>query len=100
MPSTAQLIVWIIVGLLGGSLAGLIARGERRGFGIWRNLGLGLAGALIGGLVFRLFDLFAMLDQITISLRDVLSAFVGSLLVLVALWLWERVRPHRADPGV
>ena len=40
-----QIIVWIIVGLIGGSLAGLLAKGEKRGFGIWKNLGLGLAGS-------------------------------------------------------
>ena len=50
MVSLTQFIVWIIVGLLGGSVAGLIIRRERRGFGVWRNLGLGLVGALVGGL--------------------------------------------------
>lgn len=90
MPSGAQLIVWIIVGLLGGNLAGLVAKGERQGFGTLRNLGLGLAGALIGGLLFRLFGFFPQLDQIAISLRDVVSALVGSLLVLLGLWLAGR----------
>ena len=90
MPTTAQLIVWIVVGLIGGSLAGLIAKGERQGYGIVRNLALGLAGAMIGGLLFRLFGLFPRLDLIAVSLRDVSSAVVGSLLVLLALWLWER----------
>ena len=46
MPSLDQLIVWVIVGLLGGSLAGLIIKWERKGFGIFRNLALGLIGAL------------------------------------------------------
>jgi uncharacterized membrane protein YeaQ/YmgE (transglycosylase-associated protein family) len=90
MPSIAQLIVWIIIGLLGGSLAGLLVKRERRGFGVARNLGIGLIGAVIGGLLFRLFGLFPGLDKVTISLRDVISAFIGSLLVLAALWLWQR----------
>jgi uncharacterized membrane protein YeaQ/YmgE (transglycosylase-associated protein family) len=48
MPSLAQVILWIIVGLLGGSLAGLMITRERKGFGILRNLGIGLVGALGG----------------------------------------------------
>jgi uncharacterized membrane protein YeaQ/YmgE (transglycosylase-associated protein family) len=90
MPSIVQLIVWIIVGLLGGSLAGVLVTWERGGFGAARNLSLGLIGALIGGFLFRLFGLFSGLDKIAISLRDVVSAVVGSLLVLAALWLWQR----------
>lgn len=88
LVSLDQIIVWIIVGLLGGSLAGLLAKGEKRGFGIWKNLVLGLAGALVGGLLFRLLGLLPYLDGVTISLRDVVAAFVGSLLVLGVLW-WK-----------
>jgi uncharacterized membrane protein YeaQ/YmgE (transglycosylase-associated protein family) len=90
MPSLDQVIVWIAVGLLGGSLAGLVVKWDREGFGFIRNLGLGLAGALVGGLLFRLLRLFPGLDRVSISLRDVVAAFVGSLIVLVGLWLWQR----------
>jgi uncharacterized membrane protein YeaQ/YmgE (transglycosylase-associated protein family) len=89
MPSPDQLIVWIIVGLLGGSLAGLIIRRSRRGFGLVRNLGVGLAGALVGGMLFRMLGLLPGLDKVAISLRDVVAALVGSLLILLALWLWQ-----------
>ncbi|MBV8133210.1 MAG: GlsB/YeaQ/YmgE family stress response membrane protein [Alphaproteobacteria bacterium] len=90
MVSLTQFVVWIIVGLLGGSIAGLIVRRERRGFGIWRNLGVGLLGALIGGLLFWLLGLFPGLDAVRISLRDIVAAIVGSFIVLLALWLWQR----------
>ena len=90
MPSIVQLIVWIIIGLLGGSLTGLLVKRERRGFGIARNLGIGLIGAIIGGFLFRLLGLLPSLDKIVISLRNVIGAVVGSLLVLAALWLWQR----------
>lgn len=89
MPSIDQLVVWIIVGLLGGSLAGLIIKRERKGFGIIRNLGVGMVGALVGGLLFRALGLFPNLAKVAISLRDILAALVGSLLVLAALWLWQ-----------
>jgi uncharacterized membrane protein YeaQ/YmgE (transglycosylase-associated protein family) len=90
MPTFAEFIVWIVMGLVGGSLAGLIITRERKGFGLARNMGLGLAGAIVGGLLFRLLGLFPGLDQISISLRDVVAAFVGSLIVLAAIGLWQR----------
>ena len=90
MSSINHIVVWIIIGLLGGSLAGLIITRERKGFGILRNLGVGLVGALVGGLVFRLFGIFPGLDKIAISLRDVVAALIGSLLVLALIWLWQR----------
>jgi len=90
MFSVDQVIVWIVVGLLGGGLVGALMTWERGGFGLWRNLALGLAGAIIGGLLFRIFGIWPGLDKIAISLRDIVSAVVGSLLVLAALWLWRR----------
>ena len=93
MPSLAQIIVWIVIGLVGGSLAGLMITWDRRGFGLLRNMGVGLVGALVGGLLFRTFGLFPGLDKISISLRDVVAAVVGSLIVLGAVWIWQRSRP-------
>lgn len=92
MPSFDQFIVWIVVGLIGGSLAGSLVTWEKQGFGRGRNLGLGLAGALIGGFLFRLLGLFPDLDRYSISLRDIVAAVVGSLIVLGALWYWERTK--------
>jgi uncharacterized membrane protein YeaQ/YmgE (transglycosylase-associated protein family) len=51
---------------------------------------VGLVGALVGGLIFRLFGLLPDLNKIAISLRDVVAALVGSLIVLAALWLWQK----------
>ena len=95
MLSLDRIVVWIIIGLVGGSLAGLIVRRERKGFGILRNFALGLAGALVGGFLFRLFVLLPALDTVMVSLRDVVAAVVGSLIVLAALWLWHRF--HRSS---
>ena len=78
------------MGFIGGGLVGLVITWNRRGFGLVRNLTLGVVGALVGGYLFRLFGLFPGLDNFLISLRDVVSAFLGSLLVLAALWLRRR----------
>ena len=90
MPSLAEFTVWIVMGLVGGSLAGLVITRERKGFGLVRNMGLGLVGAIVGGLIFRLLGLLPGLDAISISLRDVVAAFVGSLIVLATIWLGQR----------
>jgi uncharacterized membrane protein YeaQ/YmgE (transglycosylase-associated protein family) len=90
MPTVAQMIVWIVVGLIGGGLASRLITWDREGFGSFRNLGLGLVGALIGGLLFRWLNLLPSLDKISVSLRDIVAAVVGSLLVLAAIWLYRR----------
>lgn len=90
MPTLSQLIVWVAVGLIGGTLADYAITWHKAGFGVWRNAALGLVGALLGGFLFRLFGLFPNLDRISISLRDVVAAFVGSLIVLLALWAWDK----------
>ncbi len=90
--SLPQVFVWIIVGLAGGTLAGMLVKRERRGFGFLTNLCLGLMGALVGGALFRLFGLLPNLDAISVSMRDVVSALAGSMLVLLMLWLRQRNR--------
>jgi uncharacterized membrane protein YeaQ/YmgE (transglycosylase-associated protein family) len=86
----SQIIVWLIIGAAGGTLAGALVRWQRTGFGWWSNLGIGLVGALVGGLLFRLFGILPGLENISISLRDVVSAFAGSILFLAGLWFWQR----------
>ena len=90
MPSLAQLIVWIVVGLIGGGLASRLITWDREGFGTFRNLGLGLVGGLIGGFLLRLFNLFPGLNRVSVSLRDIVAAVVGSLILLAAIWLFRR----------
>jgi uncharacterized membrane protein YeaQ/YmgE (transglycosylase-associated protein family) len=86
-----HVIVWIIVGILAGTVTGMIVKGDRRGFGVFRNLGLGMAGALLGGILFRIFRLFPNLDKFSVSMRDLISALIGSALVLLILWVWQRL---------
>ena len=47
---------WILVGLIGGWLAGKIARG--RGFGCIADIVLGIVGSFIGGWVFVQLKIF------------------------------------------
>ncbi len=88
----SKVIVWLIIGAAGGTLAGAIVRWQRAGFGLWTNLGIGLIGALVGGVLFQLFGILPGLESISISLRDIVSAFAGSMLFLAGLWLWQQWR--------
>jgi len=87
-----QLIVWLVVGAIAGSLAGRVVTLSSAGLGRWTRLGVGLVGALIGGTLFRLFSIWPGLDSISISLRDVVAAFFGSLVFLLILWLVRKSR--------
>lgn len=87
MPfSPAALIVWLIIGMIAGWLSGTLVTG----FGRWTNFGVGLVGAIIGGLMFSLFGIWPGLDAISVSLRDIVAAFIGSLIFLLLVWIFGR----------
>ncbi len=93
--SLQQIIVWLIVGAIAGSLAGLVVKGTKRGFGRFANLGIGLVGAIVGGLLFRLLRIDLGLGAISVSLEDLVAAFFGSIVFLIAL-RWIRKHDNRS----
>lgn len=88
--SLDQIIVWLVTGAIAGSLAGAVIKRSRKGFGVFSNLGIGLVGALIGGILFRLLRLDLGLGSISISLEDVVAAVAGAILFLILLRLFRR----------
>ena len=96
MPiSTSEIIVWLVVGALAGSATGMLVTRSRGGFGRLANLGIGLVGAILGGLIFNVFRIDLGLQNISISLQDLVSAFAGSLIFLAVL-RWYRSRRAKA----
>ena len=85
----SQVIVWLVVGALAGYLTGIVVK-RKEGFGHFTNLGIGLVGALIGGAIFNLFGINFGLGEVAISLKDLLSAFIGSLILLLGIWVARR----------
>lgn len=86
----SQIIVWLIIGAIAGTLAARLVKGTKRGFGPFGNIGIGLIGAVIGGFLFSvLFDTDLGLGSITISLADLVAAFVGSLIFLGVLAIFR-----------
>ena len=85
-----QIIVWFIVGAIAGSLAGLVAKRSKTGYGRFTNLGIGLVGAVVGGFLFRILRIDLGLGSISVSLEDIIAAFIGSILFLVVLRWWNK----------
>ncbi len=91
-----KIIVWLIIGALAGTLAGRLVTFSKQGLGFWTNIGVGMAGAVVGGVLFWLLHIDLGLGEIEISFEDLISAFVGSLLCIGAWWL---IRKRSAAKG-
>jgi uncharacterized membrane protein YeaQ/YmgE (transglycosylase-associated protein family) len=87
--SLGKIVVWLIVGALAGTLAGRLMTFSKQGFGRWTNIGIGMLGALVGGFLFWLLGIDFGLGEIKITFEDLISAFIGSLLCIVA---WRLIR--------
>ena len=57
-------------------------------------MGVGMLGALVGGLIFRLLHIDLGLGEIKITFEDLISAFVGSVLCIIA---WRLIRKDAGD---
>jgi uncharacterized membrane protein YeaQ/YmgE (transglycosylase-associated protein family) len=81
----SKIIVWLIIGAISGTLASRLATFSKQGYGPWTNVGIGMAGAVIGGLLFGILNIDFRLGEIKVTFEDLISAFVGSLLCIFAL---------------
>ena len=80
-----DIITWIVVGLIAGSLASFVMRGS--GFGIIGNILLGIVGAVVGAWGFREL---AVHNPITGLAGTIFVAFVGAVVLLLAIHLLRR----------
>jgi uncharacterized membrane protein YeaQ/YmgE (transglycosylase-associated protein family) len=91
-----EILTWIIVGLVAGVLAALVVGG----YGLLANILIGIAGAFVGGWLFREAGWHAPFGGIA---GTIFVAFIGALLLLVILrlvhsagngggWRWGRRR--------
>jgi uncharacterized membrane protein YeaQ/YmgE (transglycosylase-associated protein family) len=86
--NVTTLIVWLIIGALGGYIAGIIIRDRRRGFGMIGNIVIGLIGALLGGFLFQAFGI--SITSATIPIDAVIAAVIGSLILIFVLSVIRR----------
>jgi uncharacterized membrane protein YeaQ/YmgE (transglycosylase-associated protein family) len=75
-----EILTWIIVGLVAGVLAALVVGG----YGLLANILIGIAGAFIGGWLFREAGWHAPFGGIA---GTIFVAFIGALILLVILRL-------------
>jgi uncharacterized membrane protein YeaQ/YmgE (transglycosylase-associated protein family) len=78
-----SIFAWIIVGLIAGFLARWALPGPEPGpRGLWGDLIAGIAGAIIGGWIFRALGLGAVTG---VNFGSIAIAFVGAIIFLV-IW--------------
>jgi len=79
MTITLQaLVIWLLIGLIAGWLAGEVTKGS--GFGLWGNIVIGIVGAVLGGLL-----LGALGVDPGGFVGEVLQAFIGALVLLALI---------------
>lgn len=88
MPDTQTLIIWIVVGIVAGFLAGQIMRGA--GFGLVGNLIVGILGAVFAGwLLPQLGVGFSIVNPLVTS---IVYATIGAVILLFLISLVRRAR--------
>lgn len=75
------ILTWIIVGLIAGVLASLVAGG---GFGIIGDIVIGIVGAFIGGWIFRKLGTSAPFGGLA---GTIFVAFIGAVVLILILRL-------------
>ncbi len=81
-----DILTWIIVGLVAGTLASFVVRG---GYGIIGNIVLGVVGAFVGGWGFQKLGWHSPLEGLA---GVILVAFLGAVALLVVIGLLHRSR--------
>jgi uncharacterized membrane protein YeaQ/YmgE (transglycosylase-associated protein family) len=80
-----DILTWIIVGLVAGVLASLVVGG----FGLLADIIIGIAGAFVGGWLFRQFGWHAPFSGLA---GTIFVAFIGAVVLLAILRLIRRAR--------
>ena len=71
-------VIWLLVGLIAGWLAGELTKGS--GFGLWGNIVIGIIGAVLGGIL-----LSALGVDPGGFLGEVVQAVIGALVLLALI---------------
>jgi len=79
------LIVLLLVGAIAGFLAGVIVKGY--GYGLFGNIGIGIVGAVVAGLVLPQLGFFPGANIV----GQIISATIGAVALLVVIGYVRRV---------
>lgn len=86
--SLETLIIWAVVGIVAGFLAGVVVKGY--GLGLVGNLIVGLIGAVIGGWLLPRLGIGPLTG--TPLLDTIIVATIGAIILLVIIGLFRRAR--------
>lgn len=79
----ASIIIWLLIGLIAGWLAGELTKGS--GFGVLGNIIIGIVGAVLGGVI---------LGAVGVDpggfLGEVVQALIGALVLIAIISLVQR----------
>lgn len=87
-----HLIAWLFIGLVAGALAGIVVRGG--GLGFFRDIIVGLIGAVIGGLI--LHAARGGSHTVVKLWQEIVVAFVGAVILLLVIKIFTRGGRSRA----
>jgi len=79
-----SLIIFILVGLIAGWLAGMIMKG--RGFGLIGNIIVGLIGGLLGGWIFKSLNWSIGTGVVS----SIITSLIGAIILLVILSFFKK----------
>ena len=82
--SIETIFIWLAIGLVAGWLASLVVGG---GYGVVGDIVLGIVGAFLGGLIFRVLHLGTPFRGLA---STIFVAFVGSVVLLLLMRLVRR----------
>lgn len=88
------LLIWIVFGVLIGWLATLVVGLDER-FGCMFNIGLGVVGGVLGGIISTLV-IEKQIDILTFKPNIILWAFAGAILVVAVVTIIRRSRANRS----
>jgi uncharacterized membrane protein YeaQ/YmgE (transglycosylase-associated protein family) len=83
-----DILTWLIVGLVAGVLAGLLVGGV----GLIGDIVVGIVGAFVGGWLFRQLGVTTPFSGLA---GTIFTAFIGAVVLLVLLHLFQRGRGGR-----
>lgn len=94
----SELLSWLLTGLFAGTFVGWLVIRKKGGLGRFKNIVLGLAGALLGGYLFDVFGVDLEIGFVVIEYTEVVAVLAGSLLILfLVLWLSPRASREPED---
>ena len=85
MPDANQMLTWLIIGGLAGAGAASIAP---RKMSFSEMVLTGLVGAVVGGVLINMLGIELPDVSVTVSLADLITAFVGALILIVAMGIF------------